>query len=95
MNLPVAFLQNLGTPELLLILLLILVLFGARRLPDLARALGRSLGEFKKGREEGGRADSRSGTAGTAPGERPGESGAAPAQDGFSITEKHNKQGEQ
>ncbi len=94
-HLPVAFLQNLGTPELLLILLLILVLFGARRLPDLARALGRSLGEFKKGREEGARADSRSGKAGAAPGERPEADGVTPAQDGFSITEKHNKQGEQ
>jgi len=42
-----------GGPELLLILLVILVLFGAKRLPELARSVGRSLGEFKKGREEG------------------------------------------
>ncbi len=42
-----------GPLEILLILLLILLLFGARKLPDLARSLGRSLGEFKKGRTEG------------------------------------------
>jgi sec-independent protein translocase protein TatA len=45
--------RNFGMSELLIILLVILVLFGARKLPDLARALGRSLNEFKKGREEG------------------------------------------
>jgi len=44
-----------GPMELLLILLVILLLFGARRLPDLARALGKSLSEFKKGRDEGAR----------------------------------------
>lgn len=45
--------RNFGIPELLIILLVILLLFGAKKLPDLARSLGRSLNEFKKGREEG------------------------------------------
>jgi TatA/E family protein of Tat protein translocase len=44
---------NIGGSELLVILVIILVLFGGKKLPDLARSLGRSLGEFKKGREEG------------------------------------------
>ena len=42
-----------GPLEILLILLVALLLFGAKRLPDLARSLGKSLSEFKKGREEG------------------------------------------
>jgi sec-independent protein translocase protein TatA len=42
-----------GPLEILLILLVVLLLFGAKRLPDLARSLGKSLSEFKKGREEG------------------------------------------
>lgn len=45
--------RNFGLPEIILVLLVILLLFGARRLPDLARSLGKSLSEFKKGREEG------------------------------------------
>ena len=51
--LPLAFLQNLGPTELILILVIIMVLFGGSKLPNLARSLGKSLGEFKKGREEG------------------------------------------
>jgi sec-independent protein translocase protein TatA len=42
-----------GWMEGLLILLAIMLLFGAKRLPDLARSLGKSVNEFKKGREEG------------------------------------------
>ncbi len=50
---PVAFLQNVGFGELLIVLAIVLLLFGAKRLPDLARSLGKSMGEFKKGKTEG------------------------------------------
>ncbi len=46
-------LGGLGGPELLLILAVILLLFGAKRLPQLANALGSSVGSFKKGLKEG------------------------------------------
>lgn len=41
-----------GGPELIFILVIVLLLFGAKKLPELARGLGQSLGEFKKAREE-------------------------------------------
>ncbi|NUN48702.1 MAG: twin-arginine translocase TatA/TatE family subunit [Candidatus Brocadiae bacterium] len=45
----------LGTTELLVILGICVLLFGASRIPQLARSMGKSLGEFKKGMSEGGR----------------------------------------
>lgn len=39
--------------ELLIILLIVLLIFGARKLPDLARSLGASAKEFRKGIDEG------------------------------------------
>lgn len=39
--------KQFGAPELLLILLIVVLLFGAKRLPDAARGLGRSLRIFK------------------------------------------------
>lgn len=42
-----------GLGEMLPILVIVIILFGAKRIPDLARSLGKSLSEFKKGREEG------------------------------------------
>jgi TatA/E family protein of Tat protein translocase len=45
---------GLGTQELVVILVIALVLFGGKKLPELARGLGKSLNEFKKGIEEGG-----------------------------------------
>jgi len=43
---------NFGGPDLFIILLIVLVLFGARKLPELARSLGQSMNEFRKAREE-------------------------------------------
>jgi sec-independent protein translocase protein TatA len=42
-----------GIAELIVILVIVLLLFGARRLPDLAKSLGRSTREFKKGLQDG------------------------------------------
>lgn len=39
--------------EILLIFLVVLLLFGGKKLPELARALGKSIGEFKRGQTEG------------------------------------------
>ena len=41
-----------GGPELLIILAVAVLLFGANKIPKLARSSGEALGEFKKGREE-------------------------------------------
>jgi len=46
-------LRNLGGPELIVILVVVLLLFGAAKLPQLARSLGASAKEFRKGVEEG------------------------------------------
>ena len=45
--------MRLGPVEILLILLVILLLFGAKKLPELARGIGQSAREFKKGLQEG------------------------------------------
>ncbi len=39
--------RNLGAPEIILILVVLVLLFGAKRLPDAARSLGRSMRIFK------------------------------------------------
>ncbi len=42
-----AFVQNWGAPQILLILFIVLLLFGAKKLPELARGMGKALREFK------------------------------------------------
>jgi sec-independent protein translocase protein TatA len=51
---------GLGYQELLIILVIVLVLFGASRLPELARSLGSSVKEFKKGVNEAQKEDTAS-----------------------------------
>jgi len=41
-----------GGPEMLIILLVLVLLFGANKIPKLARSTGQAMGEFKKGREQ-------------------------------------------
>ena len=49
--------MNLGAPELLIVLLVILVLFGGSKLPQLARSLGKAQSEFKAGLKDEGTDD--------------------------------------
>jgi sec-independent protein translocase protein TatA len=53
---------GLGTPELLVIALVIFLLFGATRLPQLAKSLGQSKRAFKEGLEEGERESAKEAT---------------------------------
>lgn len=46
------FIGGLGPPEMILIALVLILLFGASKLPKLARSMGSATGEFKKGRQE-------------------------------------------
>jgi sec-independent protein translocase protein TatA len=43
----VAFLGPIGTPELIIIMIVLLLLFGAKRLPEMGRSVGRGMREFK------------------------------------------------
>lgn len=45
--------MSLGPPELLIVLVIVLVLFGGAKLPKLAKSLGEAQREFKKGQEDG------------------------------------------
>lgn len=44
---------NLGTTEIILIILLVLVFFGAKKIPELAQGLGKGIRNFRKAMKEG------------------------------------------
>ena len=52
----------IGTTEWLLIAFVVVLLFGARKLPELARSMGSSVNEFKKGMAEGVKDDKKDST---------------------------------
>lgn len=43
---------SIGMPELIIILVIALIIFGPRKLPELGRSLGRSIGEFRRASNE-------------------------------------------
>ena len=57
----IASILNLMGPDMMVILLIILLLFGAKKLPELARGMGRAVKEFSAGRDEIEREPSQSG----------------------------------
>ena len=48
--------SNLGLPEILIILLIVLLLFGAKRIPEVAGSLGKGINEFKRNMSDAQRA---------------------------------------
>ena len=56
---PVAFLGPIGTPELIIIMVVLLLLFGAKRLPEMGRSVGRGMREFKDAVTGDGKDDDR------------------------------------
>ena len=48
MNFPCAFLDGIGGSEMMIIMLIVLLLFGGNKMPELAKGLGKSIREFKK-----------------------------------------------
>jgi len=49
---PLAFIQNMNAPEIIMILAVVLLFFGAKRLPELTRSVGKSIGEFKRAKDD-------------------------------------------
>jgi len=69
----IASLFNLAGPDLIVILLIVLLLFGAKKLPELARGMGQAVKEFNKAKDEIERELSRTAdtTVHPAPGQQP------------------------
>jgi sec-independent protein translocase protein TatA len=66
-----ASLLNLAGPDMMVILLIVLLLFGAKRLPELARGMGRAVKEFSSARDEVERGLTQTRTVSTAQGNLP------------------------
>ena len=63
----IASILNFAGPDMMVILLIVLLLFGAKKLPELARGMGRAVKEFNSARDEIEKGISQSDTGGVAP----------------------------
>ena len=52
MDLSLLFINKIGVPGVIVILLIVLLLFGGKKIPELMRGLGKGISEFKKGKKE-------------------------------------------
>ncbi|PSL48916.1 sec-independent protein translocase protein TatA [Chitinophaga niastensis] len=59
LNIPLLFLQEIGIKELLLIALVVLLLFGGKKIPELMRGLGSGIREFKDAKDEPSKKDTK------------------------------------
>jgi sec-independent protein translocase protein TatA len=71
MHVIIASIMNLMGPDMMIILLIVLLLFGAKKLPELARGMGRAVKEFSAARDEIEREFSSSGANAVAPPKQP------------------------
>ena len=67
MPITIASILNLMGPDMMVILLIVLLLFGAKKLPELARGMGRAVKEFSAARDEIEKGLSQSSPSGVAP----------------------------
>jgi sec-independent protein translocase protein TatA len=74
--------MGIGMQELFLILLIILILFGAKRVPELARGLGSGIREFKKAAKEAGDGGDSAKTASASDPTVPEQAGSTPSSPG-------------
>jgi sec-independent protein translocase protein TatA len=67
MPITIASIMNLMGPDMMVILLIVLLLFGAKKLPELARGMGRAVKEFSAARDEIEKESTQSAPSGIAP----------------------------
>jgi sec-independent protein translocase protein TatA len=67
MTIAIASILNLAGPDMIVVLLIILLLFGAKKLPELARGMGRAVKEFSAARDEIERGLNQSGPTSASP----------------------------
>jgi sec-independent protein translocase protein TatA len=75
----IASIMNLMGPDMMVILLIVLLLFGAKKLPELARGMGRAVKEFSAARDEVEKELSRSGPNAAPPHTLPGTKSELPS----------------